>query len=954
VVLWGGSKCAASFPLAGRATLFVLFAARLGWTFVAGDRDITASVLEIRNGQEIRRLALASESVAIGRAADNDVVLDDPRVSRHHARIDRRADAYYLIDQGSANGTLLNGAELAPKEPARLKDADAVFIAGFHITFLETHKAGAGAVAEEPRGQLTIGPAGVPPAGPRRLVVTAGGSTSEHTLEKDVLTLGRDASNDIVINDPKVSRRHADLRRVAAGYEIVDAGSANGIRLQGTLISQRLLADGDVLNVGEAALLTYREGVPEEAPSVLDLGDDAHVTIGRNPANTVVLNHPLVASRQIAIVKRGGQIFVEDRGADSQTFVNAKPLGRGEVRPLSPGDVIRVGPTKFIVSEEKLERVDESRELRIDALHLHRAVGQGRDLLQDISLAVEPQEFVAIVGVSGAGKTTLLDALNGFRRATDGRVLVNGEDLYRNFDSYRYLLGYVPQDDTIHKELTVYEALDYAARLRLPSDTSAEEREARITDVMDTLGLAERAQLPIQRLSGGQRKRVCIGTELLTRPGLFYLDEATSGLDPGTESQMMRLLRKLADEGHTILLVTHATKNVMLCDQVVFLAKGGYLAYYGPPEEALAYFGVQDFDAIYEKLDEDVKPEEWGAQYRRSPQHQELVVQRLHSRYGPVVQADAPPKPASDSRPSRGSRTDGARHVSALGQLRILTSRYLRIITRDRINLAMLFGVAPLLGAIDLITWPRHVLDPLAGEATRAMTMLFMAALVPFLVGALSSVREIVKEAPVYRRERTVGLGILPYLLSKVSVGFLFALYHASALLALKLLAVDLGTRGTAGIAEFYATVALAAMSGVMWGLVISTIAPREEQAMIMVIVIVVAQMVFSGGLVALGEIGTAGTILGSITSSKWAFQGLTASLQVKAGDCVNILADCRLPGIQQYATDPERRVYLKPIEDRFGDVFGQDIVFVWVAMAVIIVALFALVYILQRRKDII
>ncbi len=762
-----------------------------------------------------------------------------------------------------------------------------------------------------------------------------------------------------MVDDPKVSRRHAELRRTANGYEIIDAGSANGILLAGKKIAQRLLEDGDVLRIGSAVSLAYRQGVREAAapppPSVVELHEDARVTVGRDPENTLTLDHPLVAGRQIAIVRRGGQVFVEDSGAGSETFVNAQPLARGEVRVLRPGDVVRVGPTNLVVSEDSIHRVDESRELRLDALHLHKSVGQGRDLLQDISLAIQAQEFVAIVGVSGCGKSTLLDALNGFRRPTGGQVLVNGTDLYRNFDSYRYLLGYVPQDDTIHKELTVYEALDFAARLRLPADTSPAERKARVLDVMDTLGLAERGHLPIQRLSGGQRKRVCIGTELLTKPGLFYLDEATSGLDPGTESQMMRLLRRLADEGHTVLLVTHATKNVMLCDHAVFLAKGGYLAYYGPPEEALSYFGVQDFDAIYEKLDGELSPEEWGERYRRSTQYQKFVVGRLQERYGPVVQAAPASKaPAAEVRPAASGRTPAVQRVSAPRQLGILASRYLRIITRDRVNLGMLFLVAPLLGSIDLIAWPRDVFDPAKGEATRAMTMLFMAALIPFLVGSLSSVREIVKEASVYRRERTVGLGVLPYLLSKVSVGFIFALYHGAALLALKLLAVDLSSAGTAGIAEFYGTVALAAMSGVMWGLVISTLAPREEQAMIMVIIIVVVQMVFSGGLVSLGEIGLAGNVLGSITSSKWAFQALATATQVKSGDCVTNLADCRLPGLQSFATDPERRAYLRPIDDRFGDVFGEDVLIAWAAMAAIIVGLFILVYVLQKRKDVI
>jgi ABC-type multidrug transport system ATPase subunit len=169
-------------------------------------------------------------------------------------------------------------------------------------------------------------------------------------------------------------------------------------------------------------------------------------------------------------------------------------------------------------------------------------------------------------------------------------VLVNGIDVYRNFDAIRNEIGYVPQRDIIHMELTVYQALDYAARLRMPRDTSKAERHKRITEVLEDLDLVHRKDVQISGLSGGQQKRVSIGVELLTRPGLFFLDEPTSGLDPGTETAFMHLMRRLADQGRTIVMVTHATKNVMLADKVVFLARGGYLAWFGPPDEALAYF----------------------------------------------------------------------------------------------------------------------------------------------------------------------------------------------------------------------------------------------------------------------------------------------------------------------------------------------------------------------------
>lgn len=306
------------------------------------------------------------------------------------------------------------------------------------------------------------------------------------------------------------------------------------------------------------------------------------------------------------------------------------------------------------------------------------------------------------------------------------------------------------------------------------------------------------------------------------------------------------------------------------------------------------------------------------------------------------------------SRRRRGAAARGA-GVSALRQFWILSARYLTIIRRDRMNLALLLLIAPALGTIDLIAWPRNVFDYVKGDATRAMLMLFLSALIPFLAGALSSVREIVKETPVYKRERTVVLKILPYLLSKVWVGFLFALYHAAALFALKLLAVDLSHLGTEQLAQFYVTLVLAAMSGVMWGLLISAFAPREEQAMLLVIVVVVVQIVFSGALVTLSELGILGETLGGLTSTKWALQALATVARVKTGVCAGVsLADCRLPGIGAFGTDAERRVYLDPIDDRYGDIFGADVFISWGGMILLMVGLFALLFWFQKRKDVV
>ena len=180
---------------------------------------------------------------------------------------------------------------------------------------------------------------------------------------------------------------------------------------------------------------------------------------------------------------------------------------------------------------------------------MNKWVRRKLNILHDVSLIVKPNEFVVVVGQSGGGKTTLVDAIAGFRPASDGRVFVDGVDVYRNVNFLRDKIGYVPQRDIIHMELTVYQALDFSARLRLPPRYQKVARKARINEVLDELGLDNQRDVRISELSGGQQKRVSIGVELLTRPRLFFLDEPTSGLDPGNETAFMHLMRRLAARG---------------------------------------------------------------------------------------------------------------------------------------------------------------------------------------------------------------------------------------------------------------------------------------------------------------------------------------------------------------------------------------------------------------------
>lgn len=897
--------------------------------------------------------------VTVGRSPECDIVLSDDNVSRRHAGFTSRPTGTTFMDLGSANGSLLNGVQVEPRSPVEVHPGDIVSLGGCTIELLSSDSPATPGVAAAPRPLV---PGQVGPSAPGgtlvvqarpRLEVTFAGHTTVFELASDEVTAGRADGNDIVIPADVVSRQHLVLRRTGATYTAFDTGSANGIRVGGTRVASHALRDGDVLDIAGEVILRFALSAAEHGPAAAGMRASApapgqSITLGRDPACDLPLAHPAVSLLHARISGLpGGGVAIEDLGSTNGTFVNGEQLERGRPRPLSATDVVFAGPVRLFVSSSSVRGEDPSRGIRLTALRLRKQVSPAANLLQDISLVVEPQEFVAVVGVSGSGKSTLVGALSGLRPATGGDVLLNGVSLYAHFQAFRTLLGYVPQDDILHPELPVGRALAYAAELRLPDDSTPAERASRVDSAITTLGLEERRDVPVGRLSGGQRKRVSIGAELLTQPGLFFLDEATSGLDPGTESQLMRLLRRLADDGNTILLITHATKNVMMCDRVLFLARGGHLAYFGPPDRALTYFGVDDFDGIYELLESHESPADWSARFRDSAEYREFVARPLAGVAPAASTAAGVAGPPGEPAPPAAGRTSGA-----FRQFKVLSQRYLDIIRRDRVNLGLMFALAPALAMIDLVAWERSVLDPTRGIGSRAMTMLFLSALIPFLVGALSFVREIVKESAIYARERAVALLIWPYLGSKIAIATALALYHGAALLAIKLIAVDFSGAEAGGLVMIYVTLVLAVISGVMWGLLISTLTRREEQAMMLVIGVVVLQMVFSGGLVSLDDLGVAGVVLGGVTSSAWAFKAITTAAGLSLDGCSGDYATCDIPGIPALQTPAERSLAFKGVDDQFSSVFGADVFVCWGAMLAIIAALGILIYVLQRRKD--
>lgn len=859
-------------------------------------------------------------------------------------------------------------------------------------------------------GLQQYGPMGTAVRGVPSLEITTNTDRDKLTypLNKAVINIGRAPApvNDIVIDRPTVSAQHAQIVREGSQLIFIHPHPARGKTLNGVQYNGKViggeeqlrvpLSRGDIIRIsdehGTLVTLTYNDGTGVAQDAIPDIRPIALgapvITLGRASDNTVVLNHPQVSSHhaQLQSVQNGYRIV--DQGSTNHVYINAKRVTN---QMLSPGDEIRIGPFKLTFTGRELTQHDESSNIRIDALHLLKLGNKNEVIINDISITIPPRKFVAVVGGSGAGKSTLMDTLNGLRPAQKGMVLYNGQDYYRNMASFSTQLGYVPQDDIIHRELTVERALYYAAKLRLPSDYTSAQIKQRIEAVLVDVDMKNRRKQPIFKLSGGQRKRVSIALELLANPNVFFLDEPTSGLDPGLDRKMMSLLRNLADKGRTIVLVTHATNNINSCDYVCFLSRGGYLAYFGPPDEALTYFGKSDFAEIYSMLeptddDKDI-PKKAAERFKQSAEYQHYVVQPLiQGPAGQLAQSGVEPTVAVKL-PKRGNPWK---------QFWLLSMRYLELLKNDTGNLLILLLQAPIIALVlfflaapgtfettstvtcSKLTDPRalvvstnqfdcrnhqrllarpdgpalytqqtglpfisqqdslnHLILPASGTDPQKILLIMAFAAVMF--GCINGAREIVKESAIYKRERAVNLGILPYLFSKIIVlGVLCLLQSAVLVFIINLRAPFRWSIFLLPVVEIYITMALTSLAGLMVGLMLSALAPNNDRAMSIVPVILIPQIIFSGAIFALNN--PLLQFLGWFFAAHWAMAGM--------GSTIGLHADKLVPG--------DDFIYQGTLFSGISQPQAiAHLLLVWIALAVMIVGLGFLTAYFLKRKDV-
>ena len=560
---------------------------------------------------------------------------------------------------------------------------------------------------------------------------------------------------------------------------------------------------------------------------------DHGMTVGRQALpGQVVLDHPNVSRRHAAFELAGGAVFLRDLGGNSGTYVNGARL-RG-ARALAAGDRIDIGPFQLTFDGAALTRARRpgDAELLVRGLS-YDAPGTRppRRILNDANLSIHPSQLVCIIGSNGAGKSTLMNLMAGRSAPAEGMVLLNEIDLHANFSALRQIIAFVAQQDVLHEHLTLRQALDYAAQLRLPKDTTRAQRHAAVAEAARSVDLLDRLDQRIGALSGGQRKCASLAAEILTRPALLLLDEVISGLDESTDWEIMRLLRRLADGGMTIIIVTHTLTNVTgFVDTVVCMGRGGEVTFVGAPSEVLEFFAVRRLGEVFGCMDG------CGARFWRERFEQATPAGLAAANAAPSVR----PRPFLLAlREAPGAAWTIAR------QGRILLHRNLRLLLRDRRTLTMAAVQSLLIGGLTGYVFNDFGVGQ--ERITAETALLLLLGLSAIRLGCNAASKAIVGELAIFRRERDVGVSTAAFIGAKYLVSCAFTVLQLAVVFGLVAL---LAERIPGNRMEQFALLTAGAMSGTAVGLLISALANTPDQATTIVPLALVPQLILAGVLV--------------------------------------------------------------------------------------------------------
>lgn len=854
----------------------------------------------------------------VGRANRNDIVLTADFVSGTHAKIVNENGVLTVQDMGSTNGTYINGQKLPENEPVQLQSGMQLSFGDKESGFLvetsqpkskpvddtKTQVASQGSAIDNNKTQVASPSMSTPSPSSSGDSASASNHGTKVFKSKNNFTIGRGLGNDIAVDSPVVSSVHLKIERAADGsWHAVDNDSTNGTYLSSphNQMNEFRLEAGQTIYLGSYKLLSDRILSVLDQDSVEKVGrikvTKDTIVIGRNPDADVYIAHPSVSWRHAKFTKSGEHYVIEDLGSTNGTYVNGVLIKNPT--QIRKNDEVLLGIYAFSIDFDSEDNVTSLVKkttldgLTLEAKNITKVVGKDVRLLDDISLTVNPGEFVGLMGLSGAGKTTFLKALNGYDKPTKGSSYINGMDIYEHYSLFKTMIGYVPQDDIVHPELTVYEALAYYAKLRLPSDMKKNEVKTLIKDTLHKLGLAGVENTLIgspeteKGISGGQRKRVNLAMELLADPKIIFLDEPTSGLSAVDTKMVMELLRNLADEGKTIIITIHQPSfdNYKIMDSQIILSYGK-LAYYGPtypnsikffnpanddssllnnPDNALIGLNNGETDAGENKLDprkdRNSKGVYWKQRFLQSPEHEDYVTKRQ----------------------GLAKNLEGERKKSASGikQLFILAGRFLKIKLKDRVNTTILLAQAPLIAVMVSLLFSEEAYMGDVSRPGMAFTLMFVLAIAAVWFGNTNASREIVAERAIYERERMVGIKILPYVFSKFIILAPLCAIQTGLLVGITYFATPFELGFESEIWWITALVFLTSMAGLSIGLLVSAFSKSQSQALALIPIVLLPMIIFGGGMMTVKQMyesdGKVAYYIAQAIPTRWSLEEMTA-----------------------------------------------------------------------------
>jgi ABC-type multidrug transport system ATPase subunit len=583
--------------------------------------------------------------------------------------------------------------------------------------------------------------------------------------------------------------------------------------------------DGSVSNLATKmfhALLPSRSGALQKPAG--------SATIGRATDNDIVIQDVLASRHHAFLIQTPLGTEIRDAHSVNGTFVNGVRVGSAV---LSEGDVVTIGNVDLVFTRGDLVRRTEAA-TRTGGLEVNAVcftVDRGKQLLDHISLTARPGTLTAIIGGSGAGKTTLSRLIAGYTSPTSGSVTFEGHNIHAEYASMRSRIGMVPQDDVVHRQLTVNQALGYAAELRLPPDTSQADREQVVAQVLEELELTKHADTRVDKLSGGQRKRASVALELLTGPSLLILDEPTTGLDPALDRQVMMMLRQLADAGRVVLIVTHSVSYLDVCDQLLLVAPGGKTAFLGPPSQIGAAMGTSNWADIFANVGAD--PDEANRRF---------------------LAENKPPPVSSESRPADLGEPV---HTDVFRQFSTIARRQIRLVISDRGYTVFLALLPFLIGVLSLTvrgTSGYGMSDPLGNNPAQPDQILVMLNVGAVFMGTALTIRDLIGERPIFRREQAVGLSTAAYMGAKIVVFSVFAIAQAAIATTISVIGWGKPLSGPVLLGdvrfELFVTVAATCVTSALFGMALSALAQSQDQIMPLLVLTIMSQLVFSGGMI--------------------------------------------------------------------------------------------------------